>query len=208
LLILACVAAPAAARVYCCVDDQGRRVCGDILPAQCLTRAYEELNEHGIIKRRFDAPLTSEQRAERNAELARQKAAERAAAEQARRDRVILSSYTSVADIDARRTRTLAAAQAEVNAAQERLLATQAKREELRQRAARYGDNPLPEVLQANLQDIEVEVITRQTTLDILRKELASTQERFDQDRRKYLELTSRRKAVVPSLDEPDATPP
>jgi hypothetical protein len=203
LMILACAALPAAARVYCCIDEQGRKVCGDILPVQCQTRAYDVLNAQGIVKQKVEAPLTPQQRAERDAELARQKIVERAIAEQARRDRAILTSYASVDDIDAKRARTVVAAQAEINGAHERLTNTQTRREELRQRAARYDGKPLPSVLQANLQDIDAEVVARQAALDELEKELEAILIRFDQDRRRYLELTSKNTAT--SSAEPAA---
>ncbi|MDR0477751.1 MAG: hypothetical protein LBH14_07455 [Desulfobulbaceae bacterium] len=192
LLILACAAFPAAARVYCCTDDSGRRVCGDILPVQCQTRAYDELTVQGAVKRKFSAPLTIEQRVQHEAELARQKAAEREAAEQARRDKAIMVSYSSIADIETKRDQTLAAAQMEIDAAQERLAAAQDRQESLRQRAAQYADGKMPDILKANLHDIAAEIVARQATLEASKKNLGAVQERFDRDRRRYLELTGK----------------
>jgi hypothetical protein len=200
-LVLA--AFPATAKVYCCTDDNGHKVCGDILPVQCQTRAYEELNRFGMIKKKIEAPLTPEQRIQRDAELERQKAAERATVEQARRDRVILANYSSVADVDAKCAQSLAAIQLEINNAQERLGDSRAKQEAVRQKAARYANRPLPDILKANLQDIEAETVSRQAALDTLLKERAAIEERFDQDRRRYQELHN-----VAKVSEVPATPP
>lgn len=193
LLALALSALPASARTFCCTDEHGRRVCGDILPAQCQTRAYNEFNAQGVVKKKYEAPLTPEQRAQRDAELARKKAEEHAAAEQARLDRAMLASYTSVADIDAKRARTVAGAQADIKTAQERLEAAQARREKLLKSAERYGgDKPMPETLKANLRDSEAELVARQATLAEKKKELVLIEERFDHDRHRFLELTGK----------------
>jgi hypothetical protein len=192
LFALALSALPASARIYCCNDEHGRRICGDILPAQCQARAYNELNAQGVVKKKVEAPLTPEQRAQRDAELARKKAEEHAAAEQARRDKAMLASYTSVADIDAKRVRTVAGAQADIKTAQERLEAAEARREKLLKSAERYGDKPMPEALKANLRDSETELVARQANLADKKKELVLIEEHFDHDRRRFLELTGK----------------
>jgi len=192
LFALALSALPASARIYCCNDEHGRRICGDILPAQCQARAYNELNAQGVVKKKVEAPLTPEQRAQRDAELARKKAEEHAAAEQARRDKAMLASYTSVADIDAKRVRTVAGAQADIKTAQERLEAAEARREKLLKSAERYGDKPMPEALKANLRDSEAELAARQANLVDKKKELVLIEEHFDHDRRRFLELTGK----------------
>lgn len=203
LFALALSALPASARVYCCTDEHGRRVCGDILPAQCQKRAYNEFNQQGVLKKKYEAPLTPEQRAQRDAELARKKAEEHAAAEQARLDRAMLASYTSVADIDAKRNRTVAGAQADIKTAQERLEAAQTRREKLLKSAERYGDKPMPEALRANLRDSEAELVARQATLAEKKAELVAIEERFDHDRRRFLELSGKH----PGTDAAPAAP-
>lgn len=193
-LALAISALPASARIYCCTDDNGRRVCGDILPAQCQVRAYNELNPMGVVKKKYDAPLSPEQRAQRDAELARKRAEEKAAAEQARRDKAMMASYTSVEDIDAKRVRTVASAKAEIKAAEERIEAAQVRLDKLRKNAERYESQkkPIPETLKANLRDSEADLVTRNLTLDEKKKELVTIEEHFDHDRRRFIELTSK----------------
>lgn len=193
-LALALSALPASARIYCCTDDHGRRVCGDILPAQCQVRAYNELNPMGVVKKKYEAPLTPEQRAQRDAELARKKAEEKAAAEQARRDKAMMASYTSVADIDAKRVRTVAGARADIKAAEERIEAAQARMDKLRKNAERYESQkkPIPETLKANLRDSEADLVSRNLSLDEKKKELVTIEEHFDHDRRRFIELTSK----------------
>ena len=204
-LALALSAIPASARIYCCTDDLGRRICGDIVPAQCQKRAYNEFNAQGVIKQKHAAPLTPEQRVQRDAELARKKASEHAAAEQARRDKAMLASYTSVGDIDAKHARTVAGAQADIRTAEERLEAAQVRLDKLRQSTDRYmqGNKPVPESLQANLRDSEADLVMRQKNLDLKKKELVTIEEHFDHDRRRFLELTGKSNGAQPAPATP-----
>ncbi|MBI5785307.1 MAG: DUF4124 domain-containing protein [Rhodocyclales bacterium] len=192
MLVLSAI--PASARIYCCTDGNGRRVCGDILPVQCQTRAYNEFNPQGVLKKKYDAPLTPEQRVQRDAELAKKKAAEHAAAEQARRDKAMLASYNSVADIDAKRARTVTGAQADIKTAEERLEAVQLRLEKLRKSVERYNNEkkPVPESLQANLRDSEADMVMRQKTLELKKQELVTIQQHFDHDRQRFMELTGK----------------
>lgn len=204
-LVLAVAAAPAAARIYCCTDGSGHRVCGDILPQQCQTRAYSEINAQGVVKKKVEAPLTPEQRAQRDAEEARHKAEEKAAAEQLRRDQAMLSSYTSVADIDAKRIRTVTAAQADIKASQERLESAQARLDKLRASANRFTDakKPVPDGLAANLKESEADVVARRLSIEDKQNELTRIQRHFDEDRARFLELTSKKAAEPPPVGTP-----
>jgi hypothetical protein len=200
-LALALSAIPASARIFCCTDGNGRRVCGDILPAQCQARAYNEFNAQGVIKKKVEAPLTPEQRAERDAELERKKAADKAAAEQARRDKAMLASYVSVADIEAKRARTVTGAQADIKTAEERLEAAQVRLEKLRKSVDRYNaeKKAVPDTLKANLRDSEADLVARQKTLDLKKQELVTIQEHYDHDRQRFIELTGKGNGAPPA---------
>jgi hypothetical protein len=199
-LVIALTAIPAGARTYCCTDEHGRRVCGDILPEQCQKRAYNEYNSQGVLAKQYPGPLTPEQRAQLEAEQARKKVAEHDAAEQARRDRALLASYSSVADIDAKRTRTITTAQANLHNAEDRLNNAQERQQRLARSAERYRDKPMPEVLRTNIRIAEAELAAAQTALTDRKKDIVESQKQFDEDRRRYLELTKKH-------EEPPATP-
>lgn len=213
-LSLALFAVPAAARIYCCNDDRGRRICGDILPAQCQTRAYNEFNTQGVLKKTYEAPLTPEQRVQREAELARKKAEEHEAAELARRDKAMMASYSSVADVDAKHNRTVAAARAEIKAAEEGLEGAYARQSKLQKSTERYNSEkkPIPDALKANLRDSQTDIQARQTSLEAKRKELVKIENDYERDRRRYIELSGKKNgagaAPSPMPGNPPASPP
>lgn len=204
-LLIALTALPVGARTYCCDDDRGRRVCGDILPAQCQMRAYNEYNSQGVLAKHYPGPLTPEQRAQLEAEKARRIAAEHQAAEQERRDRALLASYSSVGDIDTKRARTLLSEQANVRNAEERVSNAKERQERLQRSAERYRDTPMPEVLRTNIRVNEAELVAAKASLAEHQREILATEKQFDEDRRRYLELThrSRGQSTAPAIPTP-----
>jgi hypothetical protein len=196
---LAVLALPAAARTYCCTDDNHRRVCGDILPAQCLKRGYQEYNAQGVLAKEYAAPLTPEQRAQHDAEIERQKVEERHVAERARWDRTLLTRYNSVADIEARRSRLMGDASGNVQLAQERLDAALARKQKLQKDAAAFGTRKLPESLVINIRDNESQVTARQATLADRKRDLADLEASFDAEKKRFLELTAPKPPAPPT---------
>ncbi len=192
-LLLAALAGftlPVCAVTFCCNDDSGRRLCGDILPAQCAKRVHQEYNSLGVMIRQHDAPLTAEQRAQQRAELLRKKEAERLAAEEDRRNRALLASYPSVADIDAKRERNIEEAGKGLHELQLRMTAAQQRKEELAREAEFFQKRPMPADLKTGIRDNTAELAGLQADVAIKKKEIAEIQARFDEEKKRYLSLS------------------
>jgi len=189
-IVLVGTAWPVAAKTYCCKDPSGHLVCGDILPAQCLSRGYQEYNSQGIVSKEVDAPLTPEQRAQKKAEEARLKEEQRKVAEQQRQDRALLASYTNVKDIEAKRDRTVADLQASLHLAEERHADALARLGQLQGHAAKSAQTPIPEPLRLRIRQAENEVAAQQYTIDGRKHDILEVQERFERDRQRFLALT------------------
>lgn len=187
---LAAFASPASAVTFCCNDDNGRRLCGDILPWQCAKRAHQEYNSLGVMIRQHDAPLTAEQRAQQRAETIRKKEAERLAAEEDRRNRALLASYPSVADIDAKRERNIEEAGKGLHELQLRLTAALQRRDELAREAEFFQKRPMPADLKTGIRDNTAELAGLQADVETKKKEIAEIQARFDEEKKRYLSLS------------------
>lgn len=183
------LALPAAARITCC-DVGGKRFCGDPAPQQCLNKA-KKVFEHGVAKE-VEAPLTAEQRAAREAEEARQKEEARMAAEQERRDRALMASYSSVKEIDAARKRAITEIKRNADQAQNRLDAALKKQKKLEQEQEFYKKKPLPAALKAQLQDNEAEIAAQQKALEDKDADIAAINTRFDEDKKRYQRLAGK----------------
>lgn len=92
-LALACAGAAEAQKLYRWVDKDGKVHYSDHVPPEAVDQARDELNEQGMKVGAVDRALTAEEIAERDARLKREAEEAAVAAEQAKRDLVLLSSY-------------------------------------------------------------------------------------------------------------------
>ena len=203
LAILVTGLPPAMAKTYCCKDQGGHLICGDILPPQCLSQSYDEYNSNGVVAKQVAAPLTPEQRAQQKAEEARQKEEQRKAAEQERQDRALLASYTTVHDIDAKRDRTLADLQGNLRRAQDRYDDALAQLQRLQERVQALGGKPISEALKLNLSKADTEVSINRASVEANKQEIAAAQERFEQQRQRFLVLTHKQAETTNAATAP-----
>jgi chromosome segregation ATPase len=190
LLFLASHGVPALATMYKWVDDQGVTHYGDSIPPEYRNRANEELNQRGVVIKKNDAALTPEQIKARDAELAKRKQA----TEESRRDAVLLGTYSSAEEIDLARDRNLKQIELVIKDTQAQLKSVEDQLKTTRRNAAAYAhDNqPVPDGLQGDIQilerskqDIEVAIVQKRADAEALRA-------RFEEDKKRYIELTER----------------
>lgn len=101
------VAQSALATTYKWVDEHGRTQYGDTIPPQYVKQGSEELNKKGVVIKRTAGALNEEQRKAKLEADAKKKDEEYQALEQKRKDRALLSTYTSEKEIDLIRDRNL-----------------------------------------------------------------------------------------------------
>ncbi len=186
----ALVAAPAAANITCCTVD-GKRMCGNPAPPQCLARERTEIK--GGVARQIEAPPTAEQRAARAEAEARKKEEEKRIAEAKRRDRALLASYSNEDEIDRAMKRSLAEIERNAQQAQNRLEAALNQKNRLEQEKEFYANKPLPEKLQAQIKDNEAEIAAQRQVLQSKEADIAAVRARFEADRQRFRELTGKR---------------
>lgn len=181
--------AGAQTRVYCCTDAAGRQACGDTLPQICYDKAYREVTTGGRVLREVDPPMTIEQRAKRDAALKAERDRAIAEAEAKRRDRVLVDSYASVAEIDARRDRELAGLDAEIRSARQREAELLSERVQLE--LQKKANPKLAKDLDENLETKASEIAAIRSVIDSKLRDSVQVRTRFEFDRRRYLELTA-----------------
>ena len=181
--------AGAQTRVYCCTDASGRQACGDTLPQICYDKAYREVTTGGRVLREVDPPMTIEQRAKRDAALKAERDRAIAEAEAKRRDRVLVDSYASVAEIDARRDRELAGLDIEIRSARQREAELMSERARLEQQ--KKANSKQAKELEEDLVVKASELAAIRSVLDSKLRDATQIRTRFEFDRRRYLELTA-----------------
>jgi len=180
---------PSRGSVFCCMDN-GHQVCGDVLPMQCFGKSYREMSPQGTVRRVVEAPLTPEQLARRDAEerarrteLARQRA-------ELRRNQSLLETYSSVADIEARRDRAVEGVDQDLKRAEARHTQLQKKRESLSREAEFYQKRPMPIPLAAALRESDSELAAQASVIEAKKREIDAIRSRYEQDRLRYIKLS------------------
>ncbi len=178
---------PAAARITCC-DVDGKRVCGDPPPPQCVNKAKTVFNKGGVAKD-VEAPLTEEQKAAREAEKARKVEEEKQAAEQARRDRALTGSYSSEREIDKALERSIANVEKNASQANARLETAQKKQTDLAKEKEFYLKKPMPAQLKRQVEENEKEIAAQEAILKQKDADIEALKVRFGEDKKRYQQL-------------------
>ena len=185
-------------RSYRCVGTDGKKYYGSSRPEQCANVAVEGLSAQGTVVRRFDAPLTPEQRAARDAaaqknaeaEIAKRDA-QNAAKVQQRRDQALLQTYASEKDIDSVRQRALADNMKAQQDVERRIAALKRRQDELaKQAVAIKSGKPPSDTFEQDVKAVAYDLQLQEGLLESRRKEADSINTKYNEEKRKYLELT------------------
>jgi hypothetical protein len=192
--VLLAVPLAAQAQTYRCTAKDGKKYYSSTIPPQCIGRPVEQLNEQGTVVRRIDPQADEKAREQKEAALEKKREQEAAGRESARRNSALLATYTSERDIDDARSRALADNQRAVREVEGRI-------EEIRKRRAGYdkelefyktGNKP-PSKLTDDIQNSDVELKANEDLLAMKKKEVEHINARYDEDKKRYAELTRRR---------------
>lgn len=174
---------------YCCSDSQGRHVCAQVLPRQCIGRPYREIDANGRIKH-FDAPPTPEQRARKEAELAAKQEREKRMLEQRRKDIALLNMYASEDEIEVIRDRKVAEIKESIKRIEARRAALLATRDQLTgQEKSNNNNRPVPRELQEAARSNAAELKAQQEAIEERKQELMAITAKYAEDKRRYAEL-------------------
>jgi len=188
-------------RSYRCVTKGGRKYYGSTIPPQCTGEPVEALSAQGMVLFRIDPPLTPEQRAAKAAEEqqaaeteAAKREAARAAEVQARRDRALLQTYSDEQDIERVRQRALASNHEAAAQVQARMAQLRARQEQLAKQGAQHNDgSQASEKFQQDVKAVAYDLSLQEQLLESRKREAAEINARYDEERRKYRELTGRK---------------
>ena len=176
-------------RVFSC-EINGRPVFGDTLPRQCYGRAWVE-KRNGVVVYREEAQPTPDESARRR-ELARQQEeAKREAIRQKRQDDALRERYSSLEALDQRRDREVAELDkviGELRVDEERLVA---RRKSLDDEMKNLEGKPVSTDLKRAMSYADEELAQARMAIERKVNERDSLRQRFDADRRQYLEITS-----------------
>ena len=198
LVVLAAVLLPwtaQAQQIVKCVGKDGKTYVGSTLPPQCAGQAVDQMNKQGQVVKRTEAMLTPEQRAAKEAEerVAKEKQAEaeRKEKEETRKNKALLSTYGSEKDIEVARGRALTDNEKAVKDTEAKIAQIEKAGVTLKKELEFYtGKKKPPAEVTQKIQNNEIDLKAQQALLAAKKKDVEGINTRYDEDKRRYLELT------------------
>jgi len=195
-LIIAIAALPLAAEAqsYRCVGKDGKKYYGQSVPPACLGMPVEQLNRQGMVVKRYDAAASAAEREKKLAEEAERKKREAITKEEGRKNRALLATYTSDKEIENARARALKENQVAVADIENKIAVIKKRQAALGKELDFYqGKNKPPAKLEQDIKNAQFDLTTQEGLLATKKKEVESINAKYDDDKRRYLELTKGR---------------
>ena len=194
-----------AAKMYRYRNDQGVLVIDHTVPADAAARGYEILSEDGRVLESV-APAGAHATAGADAAApgaatAKPRRSAEAVAEQEKIDRYLLTSYSSVADIEAVKARRLGEVEREIGIAEAQLEELADRREAVQEKAAnlqRRG-KPVSEAILEELTGLDNQETTARARLRERRLQHAELAQRYDSYAERFRELKARAAGQSPA---------
>lgn len=182
-------AAPAASgKIKKCQDASGRWHYGDSADDLCRQSKVVEINEQGLTTKEIAAPLTAQQLKERENNKASLEAEQKQTEEQARQDKLLLSTYGHEDDISYVRDRKIADTEAQIQSSQKTLSALHTTEKRIKAQAAdeQHGGKTTSEATTKQLADTEAQitkyeqfVVAKQKEIEAIRAQATKDMERY-----------------------------
>ncbi len=201
---------PAQAAMYKWVDDKGKVHYGDTIPPEYAKQGNAQLDKSGVVVKKTNAALTPEQIKARDEAEAKEKADKAAAAEQQRRDKALLATYTDFKEIDLALQRNLGQVDVQIKSNELRIKSIQGRLDGLKKQRAGFvqREKPVPPDINSDIKKTEEEMGRFRGNITNLEKEKESMRSRFGADKARFRELKGLpSEAVATPAPAPIATP-
>jgi hypothetical protein len=195
------------ATTYKWVDEKGVVHYSDKVPPEAASKSRVELNAQGIPVKKTERALTPEQIRAQEEEQARAIIVDKQRAEIARRDRALLSSYTTEKDIDLARDRALRTIEAVVQSAESYAQKLNVRKAEAETKKAGFAGKPVPAVIERELEAISVESAQQAELIAQKKREAQAVRERYDADKQRWRELVATKGATESAASTKVAAP-
>ena len=201
LVVAQSVLAQTAGRIYTCKDTSGKTITSDRPLPECQGREGRVLSKTGTTVQTIEAPLTDEQKAAREAEEEKKKETAVVRAEQLRRDKALLGTYQNLDDLESKRQRALLQVEREMRESEKRMSLLEKTEQENKQEQEFYKRKQMPGELKRRVDENEGALRAEKLLLASKKDEIVQVNQKFDDDKRRFTELT-----VGPGKGKPAAT--
>jgi len=189
----------APAKLYKWVDKDGVVHYGDKIPAEYADQHKQQINTQGQVVKEIEGAMTPEQRAAAESK----KAAEAEAAARNENDKILLSTYGSVGDLERSREARLASLHGQVTMASSTTASIEKEISRLEFLKSKAKDAKQSEGYDQQLAALRRELTANQRHIVSRQEEMTMVKSQFERDIKRFRELTA-----TPAPKDPAATTP
>jgi len=197
--LLCAAAGTTRAATYKWVDDKGVVHYSDKMPPEAVDKATVELNKQGIPVKKTDPAPSAEQRRLKQEEEARQREQAKQNEGSARRDRALVASYTSEAEIDLARKRAVQTIDNVIQSSQAFIEQLTKRKTEAETKRNEAKAKPTTAALDRELEGIEAELTRQDELIAQKKREAAAVTAKYDADKQRWRELVAAKSVPDPS---------
>jgi hypothetical protein len=194
LASLAAHAQPKEQYTYRCTGKDGRKHYGQTMPQACLGLPLELINKQGLVVKRIDPEGDEKARLAKEAQAEKKREMDAMQRDAMRRNQALLATYTSEKDIEEARARELREHQKQVQEVQTRIDDIKKRQSRFEKDLALYQEaakGAPPARLKEEVTNAEIDLKAQQGLLEAKKKEAATINSRYDEDRKRYLAATA-----------------
>jgi len=180
--------------LYKCKDANGKVYYTQLPPRECLGRDTQELDKSGNVVKRTERAASPAEVQAREAERKKKAEQDEIAKEERRKNTALLNTYASEKDIEDQRARALKEAQDAIDASQRAIVGAQKRQKDLEAEKEFYTKKPMPPKLRQEISNIDIEIKNQNSLLEAKKAEITQINARYDEDKRRYVELTAAKK--------------
>ena len=184
-----------AERIFKWVDENGEIQYGDRVPPQYASKERSVIDDQGRTVKVYEAPKSPEEKAEAQALMKQQAEAKKLNEQQAVRDHSLLSTYSNEEDMLQARDSKVASVETLIQLTNSRLESMQKRLDELTNDAAEFerSGKKLPDGLVNQMKNIKEQIQHNEDFLKAKQEEKEEIAHKFDDDIKRYRELTAGR---------------
>lgn len=201
MLSLPALAAEKDSRIFKCQDAQGRTHYGTSAAAECARSKITVMSDQGITRREIAAPPTEEELKKREESKVDEDRKKVDAEDRARKDKILLSTYTNVDELEQFRVRKLTEMEKVITSSETTLNSLRRSLERLEGEVAeeQKAGKPNAKTTKA-LEQARLQVDRHNQQIAKRRQELENMRKQFDDDIARYRELKKVRPAKAPAV--------
>jgi hypothetical protein len=189
--------APGEQLTYRCTGKDGKKYYGQTVPQPCFGQPLELINKQGLVVKRIDREGDEKARLAKEADAEKKRELEAAHKDAQRRNRALLATYTSEKDIEDARSRDLRNHERGLQEVEKRIEEIKKRQEKFQKELALFseaGKGAPPARLKEEVTNADIDLKAQQSLLEAKKKEAATINARYDDDKRRYQEATGKRK--------------